>query len=77
MSERRRESHACFAVCLPGLAPIAAAELEALGVARPKAVSGGVEFRATTRQLYAANLWLRTATRVVVRVATFSARSAR
>ena len=34
-----------------------------------------VEFAATPRQLYAANLWLRTANRVLVRRATFPARS--
>ena len=37
--------------------------------------TSGVRFTATTRQLYAANLWLRTATRVVVRVGRFEART--
>jgi putative N6-adenine-specific DNA methylase len=38
-----------------------------------RAEPGGVAFSATTRQLYAANLWLRVASRVVVRRAAFHA----
>ena len=34
---------------------------------------GGVEFSASERQLYATNLWCRTVTRIVIRVARFSA----
>lgn len=65
--------HAAFAVAAPGLAPLVAAELRALGV-RPGAVEdAGVAFDATDVQLWAANLWLRTASRVLVRVAAFEA----
>lgn len=67
-------AHSCYAICLPGLEAFVSTELSSLGV-RPKPERGGVSFRATTRQLYAANLWLRCATRVLVRVAEFRATS--
>lgn len=59
----------------PGLEELVAAELGALGLKSARVTTGGVRFTATSRQLYAANLWLRTATRVVVRIAHFEARS--
>ena len=65
--------HRCLAVTPPGVEEVTAAELTALGIAIRRSFRGGVEFAATDRQLYAANLWLRTATRVVVRVARFNA----
>ena len=46
-----------------------------MGVGYCRARRGGVEFRASTRQLYSANVWLRTATRVITRVSHFRARS--
>jgi putative N6-adenine-specific DNA methylase len=63
----------CLVVCPPGTEAITAAELEALGIRRTKLLRGGVEMRARQRQLYAANRWLRTATRILVRVASFRA----
>lgn len=63
-----------FTVCVPGVEPILERELADLGV-RGRRRHGGVAAEMTTRQLYAANLQLRTATRVVVRVARFQARS--
>jgi putative N6-adenine-specific DNA methylase len=60
-----------FAVAAPGLAPIVSGELGALGIASRSVGSAGVEFAATASELYRANLWLRTATRVVVRIAQF------
>jgi putative N6-adenine-specific DNA methylase len=67
--------HPLFAVCAPGLESLLVSEIAALGVRGPRARNGGVGFEATTRQLYAANLLLRTATRVVLRVGRFRARS--
>ena len=54
---------------------MAAAELAALGVPRQamRLEPGGVAWRGDARSLYAANLRLRTASRVLVRVATFRA----
>jgi putative N6-adenine-specific DNA methylase len=60
-----------FAIAAPGLAPLVEGELRALG-APPRDVSAaGVEFQATPETLYTANLWLRTASRVVVRIGQF------
>ncbi len=61
------------AICAPGLEVICSQELRALGVKPKTAGPGTVEFSANARQLYAANVWLRTATRVVARIATFRA----
>jgi putative N6-adenine-specific DNA methylase len=65
----------CFAQCAPGLEDLVAAELRQLGIHPGRRDPGGVAFRASTRQLYAANLWLRTASRVLVRRASFRATS--
>lgn len=62
-----------FAVALPGLEPIVAAELDGLGLGPARVVPGGVAFRGDWRRLVAANLHLRTATRVLVRLAEFTA----
>jgi putative N6-adenine-specific DNA methylase len=70
-----RPLHECFAPCAPGLEALLAGELVALGIRDVTALGGGVAFRATTRQLYVANLGLRTANRVLVRVAAFRADS--
>jgi putative N6-adenine-specific DNA methylase len=59
------------AICPPGLEPYCRQELVDLGCRPKPAGAGTVEFEASARQIYAANLWLRTASRVVVRLATF------
>lgn len=58
-------------VCTPGLEAICRQELIDLGCKPKPAGPGTIEFDATHRQIYAANTWLRTAARVIVRVATF------
>lgn len=68
-----RARHQCFAVCAPGIEAILQRELAGIGVSHLDAVPGGVAFTASTRQLYAANVWLRTATRVLLRVHEFRA----
>ena len=60
-----------FVITAPGLEPLATAELHALGATDARATEGGVEFSATQQLLYAANLHLRTASRVVVRASEF------
>jgi putative N6-adenine-specific DNA methylase len=63
-----------FAVAAPGLEPLLAAELAELGIdAAPE--PGGAAWRSTLEDLYAANLRLRTASRVLVRVGEFRART--
>ncbi|MDQ6830636.1 MAG: THUMP domain-containing protein, partial [Gemmatimonadota bacterium] len=64
-----------FAITAPGLEPLAAGELHALGIADAKAEAGGVSFGGGLPEVYRANLWLRTATRVVARAAEFGARA--
>lgn len=65
---------AAFAVAAPGLEAIVVEELEALGI--PAVVEdGGASFHADASALYATNLHLRTASRVLVRVAEFRART--
>jgi putative N6-adenine-specific DNA methylase len=61
-----------FAVTAPGLESIALGELKRLGL-KGKAEIGGVSFRGDSEAVYATNLWLRTASRIVVRVARFHA----
>jgi putative N6-adenine-specific DNA methylase len=66
-----------FAVTAPGLAALTAEEFLALGIPHGAVTADGVPFRADWRTLALANLWLRTATRVLVRVAEFKALSFR
>lgn len=63
----------CFAVAAPGLAPIVASELAGLGFSASQPSDAGVAFQAAPSQLYLANLSLRVASRVLVRLATFRA----
>jgi len=60
-----------FAIAAPGLEPIVATELTRLGE-RPRVEDGGVGWDSSdARSLMRANLWLRSASRVLVRVARF------
>jgi putative N6-adenine-specific DNA methylase len=61
-----------FAATAPGLESITAGELKTLGL-RGRQQIGGVAFGGDLDRLYEANLWLRTASRVVVRVGRFHA----
>lgn len=62
-----------FAAALPGLEELAAGELRALGLADVEAVAGGATFRGTRDDVMRANLHLRTASRVLVRLGTLHA----
>jgi putative N6-adenine-specific DNA methylase len=72
-----------FAVCTPGLELFAARELHQLGLisddeSRPSHESegyesGGIEFQGSLHDAYRANLYLRTASRVLVRLGQFYA----
>jgi putative N6-adenine-specific DNA methylase len=70
----KKSNLTCFAVTAPGIEPICAAELETLGV-RPVVDEGGVTWAADGASVAAANLWLRTASRVLVRIAEFRAKT--
>src|SRR5262249_54725713 len=54
-----------FATCARGLEPVLAQELRDLGAANVQAGRGGVQFAGEQAILYRANLWLRTAIRVL------------
>lgn len=69
----RTDRLSLFAITAPGLEAITAAELRALGIGPLVLEPGGVAFSGTLEDVYRANLWLRTASRVVIRVATFHA----
>jgi putative N6-adenine-specific DNA methylase len=69
----RQVNYEAFAVAAPGLETLVAAELGDLGVSDPRVVEGGVEFNASRRQLFEANLLLRTSSRVLIRLARFRA----
>jgi putative N6-adenine-specific DNA methylase len=65
----------CSAACAPGLEALVAAELEVLGVRTGPPAAGRVPFTATSRQLYGACLRSAVASRILVRVASFTART--
>ena len=67
--------HHCYAITAPGLEHLTAAELRDVGAAVGAIGPGGVAFDAAPGILYAANLQVRTASRIVVRIAGFHAAS--
>lgn len=69
------EVRSCFAIVTPGFEAVVAAELRALALADVVPVEGGVTFRADDAGLLATNLHVRAATRIVVRIAEFTAKS--
>lgn len=64
----------CYAVTHPGVESLTARELVTLGASPGPTEPGGVPFTADARLLQAANLRLRTASRILVRLASFHAR---
>jgi putative N6-adenine-specific DNA methylase len=60
-----------FAVCAPGLESILAGELKDLGFSGIRSTTGGVAFGGDMSALMRANLHLRSATRVLLRLARF------
>lgn len=65
-----QSSYPAFAACQPGLEPILAAELTALGLL-PRVVGGGVAFTAAVPDLMRCALWLGSASHVMLRLAEF------
>jgi Predicted N6-adenine-specific DNA methylase len=64
----------CFAIVTPGLESFAIAEAQALGLA-PVAEPGGFAWQGTAESALLANVGLRIASRVLVRLSSFEARS--
>jgi putative N6-adenine-specific DNA methylase len=73
-SSQKQNQLSIFAVTAPGLESLCAAELSALGV-RGRVEEGGVAWSGDMESVARANLWLRTASRVVVRIAEFRAKA--
>jgi putative N6-adenine-specific DNA methylase len=74
MQERTPEGgYVCFASTAPGLAPLVARELSTIGVTVADVEHDGVNFTGSASALYAANLWSRVASRVLVRIGAFRA----
>lgn len=65
----------CFAVTARGLEPTTQYELEAIGAQKTEAGSGGVHFEGDLETVYRSNLWLRTASRVLVSIRSFTAQN--
>ncbi|MBI5523679.1 MAG: RNA methyltransferase [Desulfarculus sp.] len=63
--------HQLFATCAPGLEPLAAAELTSLGFRQVESLAGGAACAHRLDGLYGANLWLRCAGRVLLRLKDF------
>jgi putative N6-adenine-specific DNA methylase len=68
-----------FAVCAPGLEPFTQQEVQALAMehgnlfANPQPLPGGIAFEGAQAAIYLSNLWLRTASRVLLRLGEFYA----
>ncbi|HRV82251.1 MAG TPA: THUMP domain-containing protein, partial [Planctomycetota bacterium] len=62
-----------FATCAPGLEPILHKEIQDLRMAKVERQVGGVRFSGKTIDMQRANLWLRTAGRVLMRIARYEA----
>lgn len=67
------ETFDLIATCAFGLEAIVRRELQALGIEAKIGESGRVHFRGTRETICQTNLWLRTADRVLIRVAEFPA----
>lgn len=66
---------ALYAVTAPGLESLTAAELRRLGIEPTGVEPGGVSFQGNLADVARANLWLRTASRILVRLGTFHVRA--
>jgi 23S rRNA (guanine2445-N2)-methyltransferase / 23S rRNA (guanine2069-N7)-methyltransferase len=65
-----------FASCPPGVADLTAAELRAVGATQTREFKLGVQFEGSLEVAYRACLWSRTASRVLMPLATFPVSSA-
>lgn len=65
-----------FASCPPGVADLTAAELRDCSAAKTREFKLGVEFEGSLRTAYRACLWSRTASRILMPLATFPAANA-
>ena len=64
--------HTFFAMCARGLEPLLHQEIKSLRLGKVERQTGGVRFQGTQMDGWRANLWLRTAGRVLMRLGRFS-----
>lgn len=74
MASSRRNT--CFATCAPGLEPLLHEELRGLRLSKVERQVGGCYFEGDEAQIWQANMGLRTAVRVLVRLSRFQATDA-
>jgi putative N6-adenine-specific DNA methylase len=72
-SLRNDKRYELFAACAPGFERVTGRELLSLGIASPRPVPGGVEFKGFLAHAYRVNLWSRTTERVILRLNEFRA----
>ncbi len=70
----QKQTNRYFVVTAPGFENICAGELTDLGIQPINISRGGVEFIGGLQELYRANLWLRSASRILVRLSEVAAR---
>jgi len=70
----QKQNNNYFVVTAPGFENICAKELVDLGIQPLNTIRGGVEFAGGLQELYLANLWLRSASRILVRLGEVAAR---
>jgi len=70
----QKQKNDYFIVTAPGFENICVKELTGLGIQPTNTVRGGVEFIGGLQELYLANLWLRSASRILVRLGGVAAR---
>ncbi len=70
----QKQNNDYFVVTAPGFENICAEELVDLGIQPLNTIRGGVEFAGGLQELYLANLWLRSASRILVRLGDVAAR---
>lgn len=68
-----QQQYKIFLACLPGLEAILVEEARTIGLPDPVAIAGGVETSGDMHMIWRANLWLRGASRVLVRIGEFRA----
>ena len=70
---RKHKDH-YFVITAPGFEDVCAQELMSFGIQPTGMLRGGIEFEGGLQELYLANLWSRSATRVLVRLGDVAAR---
>jgi len=73
-NEKKKRIYELFAICPPGLEAVCAKELLALGLIPGERSRGGLAFAGGLDAIYRANLWLRSASRVLVRLSDWPCR---